>query len=147
MKREHRQMGTQAISRRLPLQMVPCSFQPTAPGDVATHSTGKPPSLIIRAVPPEASSRTSFWTRPLARSSSPVLSKTDRIAGMLLELLASQLVSLHHKPIFCGAMRQRCRPRGCGKTTWLRAEQSHGGCLEVIDELCALWSFTRDYSR
>lgn len=38
------------------------------------YSTGKLASLIMRAVPPDARRRTLFLTRPLARSSSPVLS-------------------------------------------------------------------------
>ena len=47
---------------------------------IVTYSTGKPPSRISFAVPPEASSLILCFTSPLERSSNPVLSYTDRIA-------------------------------------------------------------------
>lgn len=47
----------------------------------STDSTENPASRMSFAVPPEASSRTSFLISPFARSSKPVLLKTERIAS------------------------------------------------------------------
>jgi hypothetical protein len=69
--REH--LGGLCDGGDIPRRGCQTEAHPMALTQQRTHSTGKPASLIILDVPPDASRRTFCLTRPLARSSRPVL--------------------------------------------------------------------------